>query len=274
MNFVCRKVQNSRHNQRIGWALWVENRSFESERVGRSASCNGSTYSPSRPARRLRKLAKSGWPGFGSRKPGPTFPCRWDGANGRGNGNYSMRRAMTALGGRWTCAAGRRFPHETCQTPPLRSVRGIVLPRSDAGGPPTPARNQKLRRAIRRRVGEEGEEGDCDTFVLENATVKPEPWRGQEPENTRQTVLLTGMDCRPGQQDLFETAAMPPERWRTNSRAVCGLGVGVRRTKIIFPAYHRIGTAQKNPHPPRLGVGEGSKERQYAGCECHVARWF
>ena len=62
--------------------------------------------------------------------------------------------------------------------------------------------NRKLRNAIRRRADEKG---DCDTFVLENAPVKPEPWRGEEPENARQTVLFCGMDCRPGQQDLFET---------------------------------------------------------------------
>jgi hypothetical protein len=62
--------------------------------------------------------------------------------------------------------------------------------------------NRKLRRAIRRRANEEG---DSDKFVLGNAPPKPKPWRGGKPENTRQTVLLTGMDCRPGQQNLFET---------------------------------------------------------------------
>ena len=49
------------------------------------------------------------------------------------------------------------------------------------------------------------EEGDSDEFVLSNAPPKPKPWRGGEPENTRQTVLFTGMDCLAGQQDLFET---------------------------------------------------------------------
>ena len=34
---------------------------------------------------------------------------------------------------------------------------------------------------------------------------KPKPWRGSEPENTRQTVLLAGMDCQPGQMDLLQT---------------------------------------------------------------------
>ena len=33
----------------------------------------------------------------------------------------------------------------------------------------------------------------------------PKPWRGSEPENTRQTVLLAGMDCQQGQMDLFQT---------------------------------------------------------------------
>jgi hypothetical protein len=30
------------------------------------------------------------------------------------------------------------------------------------------------------------------------------PWRGQEPERTQQRKLLDGMDCLPGQLDLFE----------------------------------------------------------------------
>ena len=69
--------------------------------------------------------------------------------------------------------------------------------------------NRKLRRAIRRRAKEEG---DSAEFVLENAAPKPKPWRGTAPESTRQTVLLCGMECQPGQQDLFQTdgeAALP-----------------------------------------------------------------
>ena len=34
---------------------------------------------------------------------------------------------------------------------------------------------------------------------------KPKPWHGREPENTQQTLLLSGLDCLPGQQDLFAT---------------------------------------------------------------------
>ena len=49
------------------------------------------------------------------------------------------------------------------------------------------------------------EEGDPDEFVLSNAPPKPKPWREGEPDNTRQTVFFTGMDCLAGQQDLFET---------------------------------------------------------------------
>ena len=47
--------------------------------------------------------------------------------------------------------------------------------------------------------------GNTDGFVLKNAVPTPKPWRAGETENTRQTVLLCGMDCQPGQQDLFET---------------------------------------------------------------------
>ncbi len=35
--------------------------------------------------------------------------------------------------------------------------------------------------------------------------LKPMRWRGKEPENTRQAMLLSGMDCCRGQQDLFDT---------------------------------------------------------------------
>ncbi len=49
------------------------------------------------------------------------------------------------------------------------------------------------------------DENDSPEFVLNNAPPKPKPWRGGEPENTRQTVLVAGMDCVAGQQDLFAT---------------------------------------------------------------------
>ena len=63
--------------------------------------------------------------------------------------------------------------------------------------------NRKLRRAIHRLADEE--EGDSAEFTLSNPASTPRPWRGGEPQNTRQAVLLTGMDCQPGQQDLFQT---------------------------------------------------------------------
>jgi hypothetical protein len=62
--------------------------------------------------------------------------------------------------------------------------------------------NRRLRRAIRRLSEEEGHSAE---FVLSNAPPMPKPWRGGEPENTRQTALVAGMDCVAGQQDLFET---------------------------------------------------------------------
>jgi hypothetical protein len=60
--------------------------------------------------------------------------------------------------------------------------------------------NRKLRQEIRRLSAGER---DGDEFVLSNPAPKPKPWQGDEPENTRQTVLLSGLDCLPGQQDLF-----------------------------------------------------------------------
>jgi hypothetical protein len=62
--------------------------------------------------------------------------------------------------------------------------------------------NRKLRTAIRRLATDDG---DSAKFVLSNAPPKRKPWRGGEPENTRQSLLVAGMDCQPGQQDLFET---------------------------------------------------------------------
>jgi hypothetical protein len=44
-------------------------------------------------------------------------------------------------------------------------------------------------------------------WQLEQTRSNPKPWRGREPENTRQTLLLSGLDCLPGQQDLFPTDA-------------------------------------------------------------------
>jgi hypothetical protein len=62
--------------------------------------------------------------------------------------------------------------------------------------------NRRLRRALRQAATEEAA---GDEFALSNPAVKPAPWRGRDSENTRQAVLLCGMDCQPGQQDLFRT---------------------------------------------------------------------
>ena len=62
--------------------------------------------------------------------------------------------------------------------------------------------NRKLKKRIQCLVEEKD---DCAEFVLTNPAPKPKPWRGDEPENTRQTLLLSGLDCLPNQQDLFET---------------------------------------------------------------------
>ncbi len=60
--------------------------------------------------------------------------------------------------------------------------------------------NRKLKSEIRRLAAEKS---DGEEFVLSNPAPKPKPWQGGEPENTRQAVLLSGLDCLPGQQDLF-----------------------------------------------------------------------
>ena len=48
-------------------------------------------------------------------------------------------------------------------------------------------------------------------FQLTNTPPKRKPWRGKEPENTRQSLLLAGLDCLPGQQDLFSTDGQQEE---------------------------------------------------------------
>jgi|WetSurMetagenome_2_1015567.scaffolds.fasta_scaffold1387228_2 hypothetical protein len=46
---------------------------------------------------------------------------------------------------------------------------------------------------------------DAVAFTLTNLPPPHKPWRGEPTEQRRQKVLLTGMDCQPGQRDLFET---------------------------------------------------------------------
>jgi hypothetical protein len=53
-------------------------------------------------------------------------------------------------------------------------------------------------------IGPSLEEQEAEArWQLEQTRPKPKPWRGSEPEHTRQTLLLSGLDCLPGQQDLF-----------------------------------------------------------------------
>ena len=46
---------------------------------------------------------------------------------------------------------------------------------------------------------------DTDTFALANPPPPHKPWRGEPTEQRRQKVLLAGMDCQPGQLELFKT---------------------------------------------------------------------
>lgn len=40
-------------------------------------------------------------------------------------------------------------------------------------------------------------------FRLQNDAARPPKWRGRQTPDERQLVLLDGLDCLPGQQDLF-----------------------------------------------------------------------
>ena len=43
-----------------------------------------------------------------------------------------------------------------------------------------------------------------EPFTLTNDPPPYRPWRGEEPEKLKQKMLLDGLDCLSGQQDLFE----------------------------------------------------------------------
>jgi hypothetical protein len=62
--------------------------------------------------------------------------------------------------------------------------------------------NRRLAKRVRRLAEENG---DGAEFALHNPPATRKSWRGSAPENTRQTLLIAGMECLPGQQDLFET---------------------------------------------------------------------
>jgi len=47
-------------------------------------------------------------------------------------------------------------------------------------------------------------------YALTNPPPRLPEWRVPPSENTRQRVLFSGMDCLPGQQDLFETDGEAP----------------------------------------------------------------
>ena len=44
-----------------------------------------------------------------------------------------------------------------------------------------------------------------EPFRLQNEAPPHQPWRGEAPERTEQIMLISGLDCLPGQMDLFET---------------------------------------------------------------------
>jgi hypothetical protein len=72
--------------------------------------------------------------------------------------------------------------------------------------------NRKLTKVVRRLIAENG-----DDFALHNSPATKRPWRGIATERTRQAVLLSGMDCLAGQQDLFkadgEAASTYADTW-------------------------------------------------------------
>jgi hypothetical protein len=76
-------------------------------------------------------------------------------------------------------------------------------------------------------IGPSLEEQEAEArWQLERQKPKPKPWRGREPENTRQTLLLSGLDCPLAQQDLFALIV------RRKIDPVCRARAGRRGTPI------------------------------------------
>ncbi len=86
--------------------------------------------------------------------------------------------------------------------------------------------NRKLTKTIHRLAEENG---DGTEFALHDPPATKKPWRGSLPENTRQTLLIAGMDClreprrftiekrrkRPGVKPVIEErAGWTAEQWR------------------------------------------------------------
>jgi hypothetical protein len=68
--------------------------------------------------------------------------------------------------------------------------------------------NRRLAKTVR-ALAQGGDADDAD-FTLRNPQSSKKPWRGPEPQTVRQTLLIAGMGCLAGQQDLFETEGEVP----------------------------------------------------------------
>jgi hypothetical protein len=116
------------------------------------------------------------------------------------------RKKLDAPGGRpwWSHRTTRRWRHDRARVDYglSRSLLGMSYHDLERETRRLKRANRKLEKTIRRlaEVNSDGTE-----FALHNSPAAKKPWRGSVPENTRQTVLLAGMDCCQGQRDLFET---------------------------------------------------------------------
>lgn len=50
-----------------------------------------------------------------------------------------------------------------------------------------------------------------DRFELRNDPPRPTPWKPRVGPKDRQRMLLSGLDCLPGQLDLFEVDGEPDD---------------------------------------------------------------
>lgn len=73
-----------------------------------------------------------------------------------------------------------------------------------------------------------------EPFQLTNAPPKPQPWRGENRKATQRT-LLAGLDCLPGQADLFGTDGelSKPRRKPRKLMHVCDAGPGDEEEDLV-----------------------------------------
>jgi hypothetical protein len=102
-----------------------------------------------------------------------------------------------------------------------------------------------------------------DLFALTNDKPKPKPWKAEAPPKRKQQVLFGGMNCLAGQEDLFPTDGITPEKPDVKKQKVTVL---MYRNRFIRPIQlkikrHTIRRERKRP----IIAGDYLSHRHWAG---------